>query len=60
MVKITPDHLVVDNEFKVHRSNLIHAWRNQLHMGTGIRDFVHIIYKRDDGINGTASSSSQT
>ena len=55
MVETTPEHLVVDDEFKVHRSKLIHAWSNQLHgPGSGIRDFVHVIYKRDDGTNGTA------
>ena len=26
MVEITSDHLVVDDEYRVHRSNLIHAW----------------------------------
>ena len=31
------------------------AWSNQLHgPGSGIRDFVHVVYKRDDGTNGTA------
>ena len=55
MVEITSDHLVVDDEYRVHRSNLIHAWSNQLHgPGSGIRDFVHVVYKRDDGTNGTA------
>ena len=55
MVEITSDHLVVDHEYRVHRSNLIHAWSNQLHgPGSGIRDFVHVVYKRDDGTNGTA------
>ena len=53
MVEVTSDHLVVDDEYRVHRSNLIHAWSNQLH-GSGIRDFVHVVYKRDDGTNGTA------
>ena len=55
MVEITSDHLVVDDEYRVHHSNLIHAWSNQLHgPGSGIRDFVHVVYKRDDGTNGTA------
>ena len=44
-----------DPQFKVHRSDLIHAWSNQLHgPGSGIRDFVHVVYKRDDGTNRTA------
>ena len=55
MVEITSDHLVVDDEYRVHRSNLIYAWSSQLHgPGSGIRDFVHVVYKRDDGTNGTA------
>ena len=55
IVEITSDHLVVDDEYRVHRSNLIHAWSNQLHgPGSGIRDFVHVVYKRDDVTNGTA------
>ena len=55
MVEITSDHLVVDDEYRVHRSNLIHAWSNQLHgPGSGIKAFVHVVYKRDDGTNGTA------
>ena len=55
MVEITSDHLVVDDEYRVQRSDLIHAWSNQLHgPGSGIRDFVHVVYKRDDGTNGTA------
>ena len=55
MVEITSDHLVVDDEYRVYRSNLIYAWSNQLHgPGSGIRDFVQVVYKRDDGTNGTA------
>ena len=41
MVEITSDHLVVDDEYRVHRSNLIHAWSKQLD-GPGSVSYTHL------------------
>ena len=54
-VEFTDEHLIVDGEHRVHRSDLIHAWRNRLVKPlSGYREYVHVIYKREDGTNAMA------
>ena len=49
-VEFIDDHLVINGEHRVHRSNMLHAWRNKLvKTFEGMREYVHVIYKRDDG-----------
>ena len=54
-VEFADEYLVVDGEHRVHRSDLIHTWRNRLvKTFEGYREYVHVVYKRDDGTTAMA------